>query len=419
VLVPHFEVTSNISREVKTPGFWISRIQNPDKIILTEKQIENLNAKISENCPFLKDVLNTDLEEEKVKRSRIDYVNNLKKYSKYYNGISLKKVGSKFTETLKNNIDPDAPINIRFALTIGYTKQKALPTDVPLISSLHTADLNRLAATDLSFCSPVAILYSTKDNLWCYAISEVYTGWIKAEQLIFASKEAISHYFNDKNIAVVTSRFADIYKDTSLSQFYDSVKMDTVMHISKIEDDIIEVKIPFKTLNENLEFMYHYIKKSDVSLGFLPYTQRNVIVQAFKQIDAPYDWGNNYGYTDCSGFVRQVFSCFGIKTPKNSRQQINMKDSIQLSDYNNALKAQTIISEGSSGITLLYLPGHIMLYLGQLDQNPYVIHSIRGYSGKNNKIHMLNKIAVTDLTLGGNSKSKSFLERTTLMSVVK
>ncbi|MDR3124872.1 MAG: C40 family peptidase [Endomicrobium sp.] len=419
VLVPHFEVTSGISRELKTPGFWISRTQNPDKIILTEKQIENLNAKILANCPFLKNVFSTDPEKEKEKRSRIDYANKLKKYSKYYDAISLKKVGPAFFETLKNNIDPDAPINIRFALTIGYAKLKALPTDVPLISSSDTADINRLAATDLNFWSPVAALYSTKDNQWCYVISEVYEGWIKAKHLIFASKEALSDYFNDKNIAVVTSRFADIYKDTYLSQFYESVKMGTILHISKIKNDTIEVKIPVKSLNENLEFMYCYVKKSDVSLGFLPYTKRNVIVQAFKQIDAPYDWGHNYGYTDCSGFVRQIFSCFGIKFPKNSGQQINIKDSIELGKYNITLKAQTIISEGISGITLLYFPGHIMLYLGHLDKNLYVIHSIRGYSGKNNKIHMLNKVAVTDLALGDKSKDKSLRERITLMNVVK
>jgi hypothetical protein len=258
VLVPYFEATSNISRELKTPGFWISRVQNPDKIILTEKQIENLNAKTLENCHFLKNVFSTDLEKKKC--NLIDYANKLKKYSKYYDAISLKKVGSTFFETLKNNIDPDASINIRFALTIGYAKLEALPTDVPLISSLDTADINRLAATDPNFCSPVAALYSTKDNQWCYVISEISEGWIKAEQLIFASKEAISDYFNDKNIAVVTSRFADIYKDTSLSQFYDSVKMGTILHISKIKNDTIEVKIPVRSLSKNLEFIYCYIK---------------------------------------------------------------------------------------------------------------------------------------------------------------
>jgi hypothetical protein len=60
-----------------------------------------------------------------------------------------------------------------------------------------------------------------------------------------------------------------------------------------------------------------------------------------------------------------------------------------------------------------------MLYLGYLDQYPYVIHSIREYSGKDNKIHILNKVAVTDLMLGNESKNKSLLERITLMNVVE
>jgi hypothetical protein len=420
VLVPNFEVTSGISRQFKTPGFWISRIQSPDKIILTEKQIESLNTKILETSPCLKDVFSIDLEAEKTKRKNLDLEKSFEDFKKYYNVSTLKKIDQKFLKTLKANIDPSPTITLKFALTTGYTKLLVLPTDTSFCSSLDSLDLNRLMHTQLNICSPVAVLYSTKDNQWFYCISKISEGWIKAEQIIFASKQAISDYVNDKNIAVVTSRSADIYKDTSLTHFYDNIKMGTILHISKIKNDIIEVKMPVKSLNKNLKFIYCYVKKSDVSLGFLPYTQRNVIVQAFKQIDVPYDWGDNYGYTDCSGFVRQIFSCFGIDLPRNSGQQINIEKPIGLNGQKDiTLKAKTIISESVCGITLLYLPGHIMLYLGHLDQNPYVIHSIRGYCGKDNKIHTLNKVAVTDLTLGDKSKNKSLLERITLMSVVK
>jgi hypothetical protein len=423
VLVPHFEVTSSIPRELKTPGFWISRIQNPDKIILTEKQIKDLNIKIQESSPYLRDVLNIDIDTEKKKRTNIDYTNNFKTTLKYYYPTSLKQVGLKFFKTLENNIDFNAHTNLGFALSIGYARLKALPTDVPLSSSLDTLDLNRLSCTHLNPCSPLAVLYSTRDNQWYYVVSEISEGWIRADQLIFASKQAISDYINNKNIAVVTSRFTDIYKDTSLTHFYDNVKMGAILFISKIKGAIVEVKIPVKKdknfSNNNLEFMYYYVKKSDISLGFLPYTQRNIIIQAFKQIDAPYDWGDNYGYTDCSGFIRQVFSCFGIKLPRNSKQQISIKDSIEINIQNRNLKAKTIISQGIPGITLLYLPGHIMLYLGYLGQDPYVIHSIRGCLGKDNKIHILNKVAITDLNLGDKSKNKSLLERVTLMNVVE
>ncbi|MDR2067217.1 MAG: C40 family peptidase [Endomicrobium sp.] len=421
ILVPHFEVTSNIAREMKSPGFWVSKLQNPDKIILTEKQIKEFNLKIRENSPFLKDIFSIDIDKEKKKRNhKIDYINDLKKRSKYYDANSSKQVGTKFFQSIKENIDTNASINLKFALTIGYARLRALPTKTSLCSSLDTLDLKSLVLT-LNPCSPLAVLYSTKDNKWYYVISEISEGWIQAEQITFASKEAIFNFLNDKNIAVVTSRFADLYKDSALTVFYDNIKMGTILYISKVKGNIIEIKIPTlngeNSSNEKLDFEHYYVKKSDVFLGFLPYTQRNVIVQAFKQIDAPYDLGDNYGYTDCSGFIKQVFSCFGIKLPRNSRQQINIKDAIDLNG-DSTLKAKTIISDGVGGITLLYFPGHIMLYLGYFDNNPYVIHSIRGYSGKNNKIHILNKVAVTDLTLGYKSKNRSLLDRTTLMNVV-
>lgn len=89
-----------------------------------------------------------------------------------------------------------------------------------------------------------------------------------------------------------------------------------------------------------------------------------------------------------------------------------MKDNVKLDHCdNNTLKAQLITSKGLSGISLLYL--------GHLDQKPYIIHSMRGCLVKDNKIHMLNKVAVTNLKLGDKSKNKSLLERTTLISVMK
>ena len=45
-----------VTQEMQSPDFWINRIQNPDKIIMTPAQIDNLNAR-NRNLPeIIKDI---------------------------------------------------------------------------------------------------------------------------------------------------------------------------------------------------------------------------------------------------------------------------------------------------------------------------------------------------------------------------
>jgi hypothetical protein len=94
-----------------------------------------------------------------------------------------------------------------------------------------------------------------------------------------------------------------------MADFYDNVRMGSVLPISETAPLYYEVPIPFAQDNKKLVFKKVFVKRVDVSLDFLPYTQRNVITQAFKYLDMPYGWGDASGYLDCSSFVRQVFSC--------------------------------------------------------------------------------------------------------------
>jgi hypothetical protein len=252
-------------------------------------------------------------------------------------------------------------------------------------------------------------------------ISEIDEGWINADCIAFGSKKDIEDYKKIKDIIVVTSKQADLYRDSKMADFYDNVRMGSVLPISKTAPLYYEVTIPFAQDNKKLGFKKVFVKKADVSLGFLPYTQGNVITQAFKYLDMPYGWGDDSGYSDCSSFVRQVFSCCGIVFPRNSAAQSQV-GSIVI-NFNkqdaNEQKTKTILDSAVAGITILYFQGHIMLYLGVYKGQAYIIHCLHGYGGENNIMYLLNRVAVSSLLIGKNSKKGSFLERLTLAKVIK
>ena len=46
----------NVTREMKTAGFWISHHSSPDKVILTPQEIESFNQTIQNDLKLIKDI---------------------------------------------------------------------------------------------------------------------------------------------------------------------------------------------------------------------------------------------------------------------------------------------------------------------------------------------------------------------------
>ena len=160
-----------------------------------------------------------------------------------------------------------------------------------------------------------------------------------------------------------------------------------------------------------------YLYSYDTNNGYLKYTQRNVLQQAFEHINSPYSWGGYDGEQDCSTFIRQIFGCFGLILPRNSLAQIKSGNkqiniSSKLSDSE---KSKEIISKTTPAISLLYLPGHIMLYIGEENNTPYAIHAIWGtenfISKKERFVSFINKVVVSNLSIGEQTSKDSLLRR--------
>ncbi|AKL97912.1 SH3 domain-containing protein [Endomicrobium proavitum] len=416
----------SVDRSMKSAGYWIGKIPTPDKVILTAKEIDAFNAKTFSGSAALNNVLKFKpqyrrnglaLEQKKV----------IAAFAKYYDGTSPSPVGRKYFSDVENNIDfklLNSKVNVRFAMTVSYAQLRLLPSDKPLFSSLDTLDLDRVQLTQLNLGSPLAVLYATKDNAWYYVSSEIAEGWIRARSLAFCDKDVLEDYAQWDVFAVTVSAYSDIYADEKLTKFLDHVKMGTKLALVNLDGDSAEVRVPAVKPDGTLGFQKAFIKSRDVSIGYLKYTQRNVLEQAFKYLNYPYGWGGSNGEQDCSGFLKQVFECFGIVLPRNSTAQsrAGVLGAQFAKEDSDELRTEKILSNAVAGITIFYFPGHIMLYAGQDGGKPYVIHAIWGYgedTDKYSKTYLINKVLISTLDVGSASKKGSLLHRTTLMKIIK
>ena len=313
-----------------------------------------------------------------------------------------------------NNIPNE--IIIRFAVVTTYANQRILPTSQGLYSDPTNPEFDRLQNSALDLGTVVAVLHDNADGRWQYVLSPLSGGWVKTKKLALCSRDQARAFKKPNSFVVVTGAKADIYLDSRLTKYQDHVRMGTCLGMGGISDDVVQVNIPGRNANGTLSIHKGYMRAKKVSKGFLPYTPRNIITQAFECLNAPYGWGGMYGEQDCSKFINAIFATVGLHFPRNSSAQA--KIGVTLSSFNEqsapSEKLQIIHQKAVAGSTLLHLNGHIMLYIGKVDGQPHVIHSLWGYGGAGRnarQIKVINGTKVTPLSLGEGSIRGSLLDR--------
>ncbi len=155
-------------------------------------------------------------------------------------------------------------------------------------------------------------------------------------------------------------------------------------------------------------------------------TRRALLTEAFSLQGAPYGWGGKAGGYDCSRFLMELFARFGLKLPRHSARQAEAGTfAIDVSDMTDLNEKRLLLDAAAErGIVLLQFPGHIMLYLGSTDAGvPMAIHAFSEYvtpceGTELETVNRIDRIAVSDLSLGAGSSRGDFLERITQVSVI-
>jgi len=156
----------------------------------------------------------------------------------------------------------------------------------------------------------------------------------------------------------------------------------------------------------------------EVSLGYPPLTRRNLLERAFRLLNTPYGWGGVGDQRDCSRLMMDLFAGFGLQLPRNTWHQSQSGNRrVEVGQLDEAAKAKAIESVAEGSVVLLYMPGHIMLYLGRDGEHLHAFHLFSGYlvpcPGGGETMQRVNRTVVTALDLGLGGSRRSFLQRIT------
>lgn len=293
------------------------------------------------------------------------------------------------------------PSTCRQGLVIKPTMVRILPTIRPLYEAPDDFPFDHLQFAELKPQEPVRILHASKDGAWLYVETSSLSGWVEPEAVALVDNATVHRLTQAKQLVIMRD-FAPI--QTVGGKVLTQAKIGTLYPLLHEEADHWLVEAATAGIDQQATFTRALIAKEDGRAHPLPFTPDNLILIGNELLKTPYGWGEVFRNRDCSATTRDFFLAFGLWLPRNSHQQINTGPFLSLVGLAASDKERIIREQGLPFRTLLYMPGHIMLYVGLIEGKPRIIHTTWGLryttpDGPENKC-IIGRTVVSSLELG-------------------
>lgn len=400
--------------------FWQKKYSDAEKILCTPGKIHELNQLTCHRLPNLvfdlsqypayipaSAIINMILENEFAKEA--GYINNKPVLSDYYAGL----------EKTMNLVELRGIAQVEYGFTLRRSSIRTFPTNDFYTKKPEDREFDLFQETALDPAEPLICLHQSNDGQWRFVQSANYRGWIESD-LISVSKDRSLwiDYIQSAAFLIVTGNRLILGDDPFLPEFSGLVfAMGAKLPLleeqaipslvgNRTPIDCHVVLLPTRNSAGLLDFRPALVPKSaDVQHGYLPFSRANLLRQAFKLQGDRYGWGGLFGSRDCSALVQDVFRSFGILLARNAGEQsqgAGRKTSLIDKSPNERAEILRSLPPGST----LHFPGHVMLYLGEMEEQFYVIHAIAA-CGNPDSVQPdgslarlpLNGVMVTDLSL--------------------
>lgn len=300
------------------------------------------------------------------------------------------------------------------AITLKHTNLRLYPSTRGIYYDPHKTgegfpfDYSQNSSVHIN--TPLAISHYSRDKKWVYAQTSFASGWIKVTHMAFIGADLQNQFRND-DYAITVRDNLNLSDDNGHISL---VKMGSVFPIDPTTKKYLIAK--------KNEKGYAYLSKVTVNdvdiIAHKPikFNQHNIAYISKQLVGEPYGWGGKLEARDCSALTRDFFSPFGIYLARNSRQQANNgNEFISLKGLNAKSKQQTILDNAKPFRSMLFVPGHITLYVGERKGEPIILHNYWGVRMKDGSKKVLARAIISTTKPGmelANVKKRSMLINT-------
>jgi len=307
------------------------------------------------------------------------------------------------------------------AVTLRRADIRRLPSDEP-----HTREpqqtgkaypFDNLQESTVPAGSPIRVLHHSRDGKWLQVETSYILGWVRPEVLAPVDGPFMKAWQNGRYVTVVRDKASvragkKLLFQASLGSMYPETAR---------EGRQVWIWTAARGKDGRAALRRAAIAGDAVAKTPLPFTAANAARLARELVGEPYGWGGLLGRRDCSALTRDLFGAFGLWLPRNSIEQAGMGRFVPLKGLPDAEKEARIVAEGIPWRTLIWMPGHIMVYIGHREGKPMIFHnfwSIRTRDGQGAPGRVVvGRAAVTTLRSGRDLPASDLPRTDTLQAI--
>jgi cell wall-associated NlpC family hydrolase len=283
--------------------------------------------------------------------------------------------------------------NKKRAIAVENTYARALPDDAPDFNHFTIAGqgfpFDNLQESAIWAGTPLYEFSVSADGAWSLVLTpDGYFAWVKHNDIAYVSNGFIHHWQEAAKNGMVAITKTGVSLFDKQAQFRFKGYIGAVFPLGKREGNQLTILIPSK--NSHQQAGTETATVNDEAGAVMPLRATPLeMAKIIKQLQLrPYGWGGLNLFNDCSQELKSIFTPFGIWLPRNSTKQALLSSAVDYSQEKDVDKRIEILkNNGHPLMTLIYVGGHIMLYVGDkvIDgrSDPITYQNVWGLSALN------------------------------------
>lgn len=264
------------------------------------------------------------------------------------------------------------------AITLRHTNLRAMPTAGRFYLKPDQPGegypFDYFQHTSLPPGTPLYVCNISRDGQWLLAESALTAGWLPAADAVFVDESFMTRWQSRPLAALIR-------ENVPLS--------DARGHIGTLlpmaGEDAYAVWVPRRDTKGQAVISTVLLGPEDAAAVPMPLSPANFARIGNHMMGQAYGWGGLDEKRDCSALTRDAFAPFGIFLPRNSAQQAKMGRGIPLKGFSLDEKKTAIAEKAVPFLSLVWMRGHVGVYLGEYEGRAVMFHNIWGLRTKSAK----------------------------------
>jgi cell wall-associated NlpC family hydrolase len=321
-------------------------------------------------------------------------------------GENKKKHSQAWIKKLRQNAAlKNYPNALYAAITTRNTNLRVLPTQGPQFSSPDGDSsgwpFDNLQRSSVAANTPIFICHISADKSWALVETSYAFGWMPAEDFARVDAAFIETWECGRYAVITGNQTSILDKENN---FILRASLGHIFPLVNEMPDKLGIIVAATDESNKAVIKTGFVSREQSAVKPLRFNYPNAARIADELIGEVYGWGGLYGNRDCSAMTRDFFAPFGIWLPRNSEDQVKEVGTyMHLQGLTPEEKEKVILDRGIPYLSLLWLKGHVMLYIGRQNGRALIFHNIWGIrtkdeTGKEGR-YIIGQAVITTLRL--------------------